>query len=273
MRITTCLTTHTCHPNLSHLPTPKQNTFEFPKQQPAVVQPAQQRQQPAAPVSKPLGNFTTGVGGGGLGAAAGFSAKPGFAFGGGGISAAAAPAAKAVPPPNKTAAAAAGDSRRVLDQAMVQRRESPEPATPASVTSADMRGGDRGPSAAGAPPLTTLASLSKMGGGGGLQAASDSDADTTVTPLANMHVSHVPLSSYNNTMGMMTPEGATTTSSSSKAGGGSATWSSKIVWGDILMWRSPLQTATVFVAGAAAFWLANFAAYGAHKMTLMSGWL
>jgi hypothetical protein len=46
---------------------------------------------------------------------------------------------------------------------------------------------------------------------------------------------------------------------------------SKIVWGDILMWKQPLQTTTVFVAGLAAFGVLTFAAYGAHKMTVMSG--
>lgn len=37
------------------------------------------------------------------------------------------------------------------------------------------------------------------------------------------------------------------------------------------MWKEPLQTTTIFIAGLALFALVTFAAYGAHKMTLMSG--
>lgn len=123
---------------------------------------------------------------------------------------------------------------------MVDQMVSPEPATPASITS-ESRGGPSG------PPLTTLASLSKQMG------PSDSD---TVTPLANMRASHVPLSTYSGSPPV------------AEAGKKSP---SRIVWSDILMWRQPLQTTTVFVAGLAAFGLLTFAAYGAHKMTVLSG--
>jgi hypothetical protein len=147
------------------------------------------------------------------------------------------------------AAAAVPDSLRMMDQRMA----SPEPATPASITS-ETRGAPA--AAAGGPPLTTLASLSKLSGGGA------SDHSGTVTPLTNMHASHVPLSSYNSG----SPEPAVTAAAA--AAGKKA---SKLVWGDILLWKQPLQTATIFVSGLAAFGLLNFAAYGAHKMTLMSG--
>lgn len=123
------------------------------------------------------------------------------------------------------------DSTRIVDQVM----HSPEPVTPASITS-ESRGGPAG------PPLTTLASLSKM---------SPSDSDT-VTPMANMHTSHVPLSTYSGSPPV-------------------AKKASKIVWQDIFMWKEPLQTTTIFIAGLALFALVTFAAYGAHKMTLMSG--
>lgn len=135
-----------------------------------------------------------------------------------------------------SAAAAGGGSTRIMDAYM----QSPEPATPASITS-ESRGGPAG------PPLTTLASLSKM---------SPSDSDT-VTPLANMHASHVPLSTYAGS-----PDDVV---AAKKCAGG------KFVWQAILMWQEPMQTATVFIAGLTAFGLLNFAAYGAHKMTLMSG--
>jgi hypothetical protein len=134
--------------------------------------------------------------------------------------------------------AAAPANTRMMDQIM----SSPDPVTPASVSS-ESRGAPAG------PPLTTLASLSKM-----------PPADSgTVTPMTNMHASHVPLSTYSGTP-----------AASAAAGIGSKA-ASKIVWGDVLMWRQPMQTATLFVAGLAAFALLNFAAYGAHKMTLMSG--
>lgn len=140
--------------------------------------------------------------------------------------------------------AAAATADVPVGRMMVDQMASPEPSTPASITS-ESRGGPSG------PPLTTLASLSK-------QQMSPSDSDT-VTPLVNMRASHVPLSTYSGS-----PAGAA--EGAKKAG--------KIVWGDILMWRQPLQTATVFVGGLAAFGLLTFAAYGAHKMTLMSGeWL
>lgn len=137
----------------------------------------------------------------------------------------------------KQPAAAPADTR-MMDQIM----SSPEPSTPASVSS-ESRGGPAG------PPLTTLASLSKL-------PPADS---STVTPMTNMHASHVPLSTYSGT-----PQASAAAGASSKA-------ASKIVWDDVLMWRQPMQTATLFVAGLAAFALLNFAAYGAHKMTLMSG--
>lgn len=142
------------------------------------------------------------------------------------------------------AAAAVPDSLRMMDQRMA----SPEPATPASITS-ETRGAPA--AATGGPPLTTLASLSKLSGA--------SDNSGTVTPLTNMHASHVPLSSYYNS-GSPEPAAA---AASKKA--------SKLVWGDVLLWKQPLQTATIFISGLAAFGLLNFAAYGAHKMTLMSG--
>jgi len=123
------------------------------------------------------------------------------------------------------------DSTRMVHPVM----HSPEPVTPASITS-ESRGGPAG------PPLTTLASLSKM---------SPSDSDT-VTPMVNMHTSHVPLSAYSGSPPV-------------------AKKASKIVWQDIFMWKEPLQTTTIFIAGLALFALVTFAAYGAHKMTLMSG--
>jgi hypothetical protein len=126
------------------------------------------------------------------------------------------------------------DSTRMMDQ-----RASPEPATPASITS-ESRGGLAG------PPLTTLASLNKL-------ATSDSD---TLTPMTNMHASHVPLSTYSGT-----PDAVRNAAKQPR----------KLVWGDILMWKQPMQSATIFIAGLAGFGLLNFAAYGAHKMTLMSG--
>lgn len=135
----------------------------------------------------------------------------------------------------KQPAAADISSSRMVDQ-----MASPEPATPASITS-ESRGGPSG------PPLTTLASLSK-------QQMSPSDSDT-VTPLVNMRASHVPLSTYS---------GSPPVAEMGKK-------PSKIVWGDILMWKQPLQTTTVFVAGLAVFGVLTFAAYGAHKVTVMSG--
>ncbi|KAF6255089.1 Reticulon-domain-containing protein [Scenedesmus sp. NREL 46B-D3] len=44
-----------------------------------------------------------------------------------------------------------------------------------------------------------------------------------------------------------------------------------IVWSDILLWKEPLQSLAIFCAGLLAFGLFTFAAYGAHKMTLVSG--
>jgi hypothetical protein len=44
-----------------------------------------------------------------------------------------------------------------------------------------------------------------------------------------------------------------------------------IVWSDILLWKEPLQSFAIFVTGLLAFGVFNFAAYGAHKMTLVSG--
>lgn len=143
------------------------------------------------------------------------------------------------------AAAAVPDSLRMMDQRMA----SPEPATPASITSETCGAA----AAAGGPPLTTLASLSKLSGA--------SDNSGTVTPLTNMHASHVPLSSYYNS-------GSPQPAAAAAAAGKKA---SKLVWGDVLLWKQPLQTATIFISGLAAFGLLNFAAYGAHKMTLMSG--
>jgi hypothetical protein len=74
--------------------------------------------------------------------------------------------------------------------------------------------------------------------------------------MTNMHASHVPLSTYSGT-----PDAVRN----------AAKQPSKLVWGDILMWKQPLQSATLFIAGLAGFGLLTFAAYGAHNMTLMSG--
>lgn len=134
--------------------------------------------------------------------------------------------------------AAANDSARMADQVL----PSPEPATPASVTS-ESRGGPA------APPVATYASISK--------GASPTDSGT-VTPLVNMHASHVPLSTYTGS-----PDLAAAVAASKRP--------SKVNYSDILLWKEPLQTATIFIAGTAGFALLNFAAYGAHNMTLMSG--
>jgi hypothetical protein len=74
--------------------------------------------------------------------------------------------------------------------------------------------------------------------------------------MTSMHASHVPLSTYSET-----PDAVRN----------AAKQPSKLVWGDILMWKQPLQSATLFIAGLAGFGLLTFAAYGAHNMTLMSG--
>lgn len=44
-----------------------------------------------------------------------------------------------------------------------------------------------------------------------------------------------------------------------------------INWADILLWKEPLQSFAMFVTGLLAFGLVTFAAYGAHRMTLVSG--
>jgi hypothetical protein len=44
-----------------------------------------------------------------------------------------------------------------------------------------------------------------------------------------------------------------------------------IVWSDILLWKEPLQSLAIFFAGLIGFGVVTFAAYGAHRMTLVSG--
>lgn len=155
-----------------------------------------------------------------------------------------APAAAQQRKPVASFAPAAADALRTQDQVRMQQ---PEPATPGSVTS-ESRGMDE----PGPPPLTTLHNLNTPVAFG---AASDSD---TVTPLMPAHsAGHVPRS-----MAFAEDDSpAAVTASKSR----------KLVWSDVLLWKAPLQTASIFVLGLVTFWLLTFAAYGAHKFTLVSG--
>jgi hypothetical protein len=88
-------------------------------------------------------------------------------------------------------------------------------------------------------------------------------ADSACTPNQRPAPSEEPV-----TPGSVVSESKATPSADAAA---AATPRGPIVWSDILLWKEPLQSLAIFVAGLLAFGVFTFAAYGAHKMTLVSG--
>jgi hypothetical protein len=88
-------------------------------------------------------------------------------------------------------------------------------------------------------------------------------ADSVRTPDQRPALSEEPV-----TPGSVVSESKGTPSADAAA---AATPKGPIVWSDILLWKEPLQSLAIFFAGLLAFGAFTFAAYGAHKMTLVSG--